>query len=706
VRAALVVSLGVLWLNYLLTSRPDWAGVDGWLHGPKQWIFLPALIVASALAVWPRRGAAESALSVGTARVAAAAGCAWLAVAFFIWFPPHTWSQIPFLDDWPARYQATRDFIALLDRGTLTGWQWAFLGGYHSSSDVTQSLGLLAYVPMKVFGAAVGFHVVHLLLFAALPALGWIDLRLDERADARVTALGTGLFALLAAGYSYFLVRSGDTNSLAGVVTAFAAIVGAHAARRGRGWGGWLLVLGLALTNYAHAGFFAYAALYVVLDALLARDRPSLVRAGLAIACGALAAVPLTVEWWRYPAFFSFNNRFYAAPAGFDWREFGHQLYYNVELLWLPNRWFSDYTGLVRVFLPAAVALAVVDRSRARFYAWALIATLAVTRLDDVQLGFIFLRPIHMLAIFAAPVLAALVVRYAGSRAFGWALVAVVAAYVQVWYHAVPHVPDLRAFNGELVDRVRGAGGALVVVENNPHLNMNADPGGTTERSRFGVHFEPILADVTGRRLYAGYWDGWQWSPWKGQAIGGGAWLGRALASAPHDVFVDAMRRWGVVDLFVWSRATSAYLKEDARFEPVWTDGVWTEFALGAPDPREVAVEPPGQARLEHVSPTGADVVLSGVRAGSPVVVRTNFHPAWRAFLADRPVALTSREGQLSFEAPCSGDCVVALRYPRYPWLIALAVLGCLAGGGVAARSSRRARRREATPRNTIESAQ
>jgi hypothetical protein len=703
VRAALVVSLGVLWLNYLLTSRPDWAGVDGWLHGPKQWIFLPALVLASALAVWPRRRPRESAVSVGGARAAAAAGCGFLAVAFFIWFPPHTWPQIPFLDDWPARYQATREFVALLDRGTLTGWQWAFLGGYHTSSDVTQSLGVLAYVPMKVFGAAVGFHALHLLLFAALPCLVWLDLRLDERADPRVTALGTGFVALLAANYSYFLVRSGDTNSLAGVVTALAAIVGAHAARRGRGWGSWLLVLGLASTNYAHAGFFAYAALYVVLDALLARDRPSAIRAGIAIACGALAALPVTWEWWRYPAFFSFNNRFYRPPAGVDWRELAHQIYYNVELMWMPGRWFSDFTGVARVFFPAIVALAIVDRSRARFYAWALVATLAVTRLDDVQFGFLFLRPIHMLAIFAAPALAALVVRYAGSRALAWALVAVVAAYVQVWYHAVPHVPDLRAFNGPLVDRVRGAGGALVVVENNPHLNMNADPGGTTERSRFGIHFEPLLADATGRRLYAGYWDGWQWTPWKGQAIAGGTWLGRALAAAPHDAFVEEMRHWGVVSLFVWSRTTTRYLGEDARFERVWADDVWTEYVLRQPDPRDVTVET-GQARLERVDATGADVVLSGVRAGEPVVVRTNFHPAWRASAGDRPVALRARGGQLSFEAPCSGDCVVALRYPRYPGLIALGIVACLLGGGVAARSNRSARPRGASP-NTIESA-
>ena len=130
----------------------------------------------------------------------------------------------------------------------------------------------------------------------------------------------------------------------------------------------------------------------------------------------------------------------------------------------------------------------------------------------------------------------------------------VVALYVQVWFPPCPHLRDVRDFNPQLVDRVAAAPGALVLLENNPHRNMNAEPGGTTEPSLFGTHFEPLIAERTGRgSMLGGYSDGWQWNPWKGQVVAGGTFMGRSIAATPPDVFVAELQRWGVVDLFVWS---------------------------------------------------------------------------------------------------------------------------------------------------------
>ena len=255
------------------------------------------------------------------------------------------------------------------------------------------------------------------------------------------------------------------------------------------------------------------------------------------------------------------------------------------------------------------------------------------------------------------------------------------ALYVQVWFHAVPHLADVRDFNPPLVDRIAAAPGALVLLENNPHRNMNADPGGTTEPSRFGTHFEPLIAERTGRRLYAGgFADGWSWSPWKGQVVAGGTFMGRSIAATPHDAFVAEMRRWGVVDLFVWSKTTTSYLKEDPRFESLWADGVWTQFRLHASDPREVSTST-GAGTLVNAGPHDAEVVLTAVRLGDPVTVRTNFHPAWSARSNGQSVPLVARDGQLSFAAPCAGDCTVALSYPAHRGLIPLAIAAVLAAG-------------------------
>lgn len=692
---ALLCSLAVLWLNVLTTAR--WAGIEGALNGARRPFFLGALIAATLAVVAHvagRRTIAPVPFPAGAARLLAAGGIAVLGAAFLTWFPPGTWGRIPFLDDWPIRYQSAVDMMRLLDRGSFTGWEWRFLGGYHSSSDATQGLGTLAYLPMKIFGTQLGFHLLHVGLFAAIPLLVWRDLSLDPDDDRSVVTLAVATACLMAAGYSYFLIRSGDTNSLGGVVTALAALTGAHAARLRRAWGNWLLVGSLSLTAYAHPGFFGYTCLYLLLDAIVARDARSLVRAVAAGATGLVASLPLTWEIWRYPAFFQFNNVVYRQPDGIDWAEVARAVYYNVELLLLPWRWFNDYIGITYVFLPVTLALAWMDRGRTRFYAVAVVFTVALMRLHNVHAGYVFLRPMHMLAVLMAPVIAVLIVRHAGSTTIRWSLVALVPLYLQIWWQPVPHVTSVRDFNAALVDRIAAAPGALVLLENNPHRNMNAEPGGETERSLFGTHFEVMVAEETGRRLYsAGYSDGWQWNPWKGQVVAGGTFMGRGLPSVPHEELVAELRRWGVSDLFVWSPTTTGYLEGDARFSLVWRAQPWTQFRLNDADVRDVVVQS-GTGHLEGLHSFGGDVALRDVRRGAPVVVRTNFHPAWTATSSGRAVELRDTGGQVSFASPCDGDCRVTLAYPVHRGLMPLALTVVVVTGLGLTRLDRRQSRR------------
>ena len=196
-RAALVASLAMMWLNYAFTSR--WAHIAGSVHGPKKPLFVGLLIRhdragADALAraereAHDRAGAdavARAARGLGwPPRIAGWTGVVALVVLFFIWFPLPTWTEIPFLDNWPARFQSTMDGIGLLRRGAFVGWQWHYLGGYHLSSDVTQSHAVLAFIPVLLAGPAVGFHVLLLGLFLSLPLLVFLDLRQPHATDAR-----------------------------------------------------------------------------------------------------------------------------------------------------------------------------------------------------------------------------------------------------------------------------------------------------------------------------------------------------------------------------------------------------------------------------------------------------------------------------------------------------------------------------------------
>lgn len=674
---ALRVSTLIWWANFLLTTR--WAHVPGSIHGPKEPWFAAALIALTVTVWWPRGPVANVPLITPRAAAGVAGlGAGLLAAAFLIWFPWSTWTQIPFLDDWAPRFQSTREFIQWFDAGWLSGWQWYFLGGYHTSSDVTQSLGFLGYLPMRLFGDAVGFHVLHACLFAAVPWLLTRDLALGgvDRAT-RLMAAAAG--SVLAANYSYFLLRSGDTNSLAGAVLTLAALTAAHAARTGRVWGGPALVTALVAVAYAHAGSFVYAVVYLLLDAAVARDGKAALRAVWCAGVAQAAALPMTIESWRYPELFHFNNVHLTPPAAIDWPSLIRKIGYNIELLWLPGRWFNDYGGLALVLLPVIVALVVVERGRVRFYAAAALLTVGLMRLNDPHFGYAFIRPIHMFAIFLAPIAAITITKYARSTPAAWALTATCALFVQIWWQPVPHVSSVRDFNAPLVDRVAAAPGALVLVENNPHRNTNATSGGRTAPSKFGNHFESLLAAETGRRLYASYWDGWQWSPWRGQMLGGGTWMGQAIADVPQDTFHAELDRWGIVSLFVWSEESRRYVAADARYRQTWTDGTWTEFRRDEADGREVVV-PNGVATLEALSVGGATVRLTGVRRGDPVVVRTNFHPSWTAELGGTPVPLRESGGQLAFDAPCDGACDVALVYPRRAWLRYLAVAIWLAG--------------------------
>jgi hypothetical protein len=101
----------------------------------------------------------------------------------------------------------------------------------------------------------VGFHALHLVLFLAVPALVFVDL---NRSDSRhVAILGAGLVALSAGGLSWSVVRSGDSNSLAGLVCVLATIAASHRARTGARYGLTTLVVVLAATACSHIGFFA-----------------------------------------------------------------------------------------------------------------------------------------------------------------------------------------------------------------------------------------------------------------------------------------------------------------------------------------------------------------------------------------------------------------------------------------------------------------
>jgi hypothetical protein len=673
---ALIAVLLLAWLNFLLTGR--WAAFPGALNGWRQPWYAAALLASTflTLATWRRIG---TPVTIGRAAplTVLGAGAAVLVAAMFSRLPLSTWTQIPFKDDYTPLYQAAVNGVHLLKQGSVVGWNWGLLGGYPTSTDIAQSFALLTFLPMLVFGEPAGYHVLHAIAFLAIPLLIWWDVRQD---DPGASVLAAGFACLFTAGYFAYLGNSGDTNSLLGAVCCALAMIGSRAARLGRRWGGPLLFIGLTLGLYSHVAFVVYAGIYLLLEAAYYRDFRAVVR--LAVASALAIAVSLPVHWesLRYPAYVSFNNTVYDPGAPIDWPLALRTIYYNIEILVLPHRWFNDYRSLANVWLPALIVMAfATGRSRVGFYACTVVLTQGLLRLNTSEIGALFDRIQHMMPVLAGPALAGFVLRFSGTRKLAMALVALIGLYVATSFEPVRHVRTLREFDPPLIDRIAAADGNLILVEVSPHRDMDSDPRRRTPNTPFDVHFEGLLPGVAGQRFYTQMWDGWIWSVFRAQVVGAGTFAGRAIAETPPAEFVAEMRQWGVKHLFVWTDASREYLARSGSFRELWRGGLWSQFELIGADTRQV-VTTSGAGRLTALDFLGGNVELAGVEAGTPVVVRTNYYPAWRAHNEGRDVPLYAVDGQIAFNAPESGSYIVRFEYPRYRWLSAIAATVALLG--------------------------
>ncbi len=672
----MALALTLAWVNFLTTAR--WAAQPGALHGWRKPWYALALVATTVLAVAARRrigGPARIPRPVSLLLLVAGIGV--LVASLLSRLPPSTWNEIPFKDDWTPLFQQAVNGAGLLRRGVVVGWNWWFLGGYPTSTDIAQNLSAVAFVPMAIFGDRLGYHVLHAGLFLAVPLLVWYDLRHEDR-DTRVLAAGFACF--FASGYLGIIGSSGDTNSLVGVCCAGLALIGAHAARLDRAWGGPAMMAGLTLALYTHTAFFVYAVLYLALEAVYLRDRVAAVRLVVAVTFSGIAALPVHWESLRFPDYVSFNNTVYVPGEPFSWSTFARMLYFNVEILALPQRWFNDYRSVANVWLPALLIVALTPgRSRVGFYAWLAVVTQALLRLNTPVAGAMFDRIQHMLPMLVAPALAGFVLHRAGTAKLATALAVTIALYVQTSFAPIRHVPDLRAFNPALIDRIAASDGNLVLVEISPHRDMDSSPTRRSQTTPFDVHFEGLLPGLAGQRFYSQMIDGWVWNVFRGQVVGAGTYAGEAIEETPPGTFVAGMEHWGVRHLFVWTDASRDYLTRTGRFVETWRGGPWSHFELSDADVRSVVTRS-GSGDLRNLDVLGADVDLVDAISGDPVIVRSNYYPAWRAYLNGREVPLYSSNGQLAFRAPKEGSYTVRLEYPRYRWLSFIAVISIVTG--------------------------
>ena len=314
------------------------------------------------------------------------------------------------------------------------------------------------------------------------------------------------------------------------------------------------------------------------------------------------------------------------------------KIFYNFQILVEPWRWLNDAIGFVSMFLPIVLVAAWRRDGRVGYYAWAALMVDGLFRLSFNDTGATLQRSFHLLIVFGPVAVAWFIVVRLWDRWLAVAVTALAAICFQITAIHVPHVSSVSSYLPTLTDRIRRVDDRRVLVENNPHRNTVASGLGRSEPSLYGIHFEALLPEETAKLFYAGFWDGWQFTPFTGEMLAGGAWQRHLLADDDRPAFVAEMHRWGVRHLFVWSKTAIAHLSTWPEFEAIWQADPWREYVLREPLADARIIETPhGRGELASATPLGATVRLFDVQSGDRVVVRTHFHPAWQLASGDAP---------------------------------------------------------------------
>ena len=148
-------------------------------------------------------------------------------------------------------------------------------------------------------------------------------------------------------------------------------------------------MLGLTLALYSHVAFCVYAGIYLLLEAAYYRDVEGRPAAGRRRGClPSSSRFPCTGSRCDTRPTSASTTPSTTPARQSTGRCSSGRVYYNVEILAFPHRWFNDYRSLANVWLPALLVMALAPgRSRAGFYACAVVLTQALLRLNTSEVG-------------------------------------------------------------------------------------------------------------------------------------------------------------------------------------------------------------------------------------------------------------------------------------------------------------------------------
>ncbi len=620
---------------------------------------------------------------------------------FQLRFPFSTFNRFLFSHDFPMFQYTVHLDSNVLKQGWLYGWESAFSGGYPTFLNL-RSL-LIPYAPFAFLPPALGFHVMILTTYLAVPFLcHWLAKEISADRDVAVLSGWAGV--ALMTTYHWHILFWGMMPTFTSIPFLILAVGFFVRAMKGSKWGVFLSALFWAPVAYIHLGHFAHAGIVLFILAFLYTWRER--SAGAAKTLGKVTVItllfasPYLIEFLRFHSHVLLTNYFSYPPE--DLLGVVRKLLTNVSLfvptlMWHWSRAFQAAalpdTGYFAFFTIFSLAVAYLVfsgngayRRTGLLYAGVILVS-ALSFVPKFQLSF--QRMLYMVP----PIMAlALGCWCAEAKKRGlltpfYVLILLLIFYTRPFFghdKAIPTLEKRGDFDPSVVEEVKHLDGNYILFENTaslcPYVDRLHEFQGVEEK--WDVHAPGFLRLATRKRFFAH--PGYNPHPYydlRDTYIATGTYMGHDLADYEPDMFKRLFVKWGIEYLVLWSRPAKAYFGQDPDYEKVLDGARYTIYRFRRADPRAVVTEG-GGGYVRYPGNFTAEVTLKGVPDGSRVIIRTNYFPQWRATCDGREVTLFNQNGQTAFDAPQS-NCAVQMHFPKHTGYFLIPLVAFLVGAAL-----------------------
>jgi len=602
-----------------------------------------------------------------------------LLVYFLICFPLREWGSYITVDDYPVFFAMAKRGCEMLKQGGYYGWDSSFVGGYFTAAESGTNL-IHLLLPFSIIGWQQGFHLMLFFGVLCFPVLCFYYITAYLRVDRDKAFIALPVATVFVLMYFKQILRTGAVTTFMGINLLLLALALLGRLKEGKRYSFFFLVLTLTALFYTHFSTFLYCLAFIAIDFAFSPNKKYFKQLCLLAAAVFVTSLPFLAYIFRYGNYIILDNYSYS-PAGFLPHGYAGLIAGKasrfVHSIFKLSLWRWD-----ELFWVLAIALYMLNKKAWRKPAVSALFTVVMLKIFNTEGVFLLIsRGYYIVTIsFLAILLSGLLINgYEKKRRFLSVMIFAVFVFhfdPFVLPRHFPHGRPGRFYNPALVEKIKSLEGRYIAVENNQHGNhVGADVIPI-------FHWLPLLQLETHKLLFSNFHDGYHHTPWRVNSLEGGYFRDKTVDKWPAGELNGIFRRWGVGYIVAWNGTTKAHLLANPGFfENIWHDRCWIIFKVKGCDTKSAVVDDGGSAELIDRDFYEKLAVLTDVRQGSKVVLRSNYFPAWRAYYKSREVPLVDVDGQAGFFAPDSGSYVVTMKFPRYAALNILAFLALAFSG-------------------------